>query len=220
MLKRMVRKLAVTGIAVVSATVLTALGATGGSAATTAAATPSHATAAATDRVGLADAPAAHVASAQSDAAASDPTWNLWAIAPENLVPDDLVCIRDTAHNDLVYLTNFDSCSDISFINEYTTSDGNAWWELQMDNGLCLNWSNPSVGGNGYFYADSCVAGDQDELFYNHVPDQLISLAGNVHYDQDAYFQPVGCAVTSNNDTSCVLIVWTQSYIFWSEEQT
>jgi hypothetical protein len=79
------------------------------------------------------------------------------------------------------------SCAQITYFNKYTTPNGNAWYEMKLGNGLCLNWLSVNYG----VFADSCIAGDANELFYTHVNGQFINLAGNKVYGEDTWLQPV-----------------------------
>ena len=127
------------------------------------------------------------------------------------------LCIYDTPHNAIVYTVNYETCSDISFINKYTTSNGNNWWELRLDNGLCLNWDSPADGGIGNVLADSCIAGDPNELFYNHIAGQLINLAGNYYYGEDTWLQWRVCGTTNNGEAWCGIFVYPYLYKGWFE---
>jgi hypothetical protein len=98
----------------------------------------------------------------------------------------------------------------IAFINRYVTSNGNAWWELNaVGTDQCLNWV---LTDQSMVYWDDCVPGDPNELFYNHVAGQLISLAGNEDSGLETYLQP-----QSPCDTLCVLVVTATPYTGWTE---
>jgi hypothetical protein len=100
----------------------------------------------------------------------------------------NVMCVPSAPpHNTQVNMIEYQSsCATVTYFNEYTTPNGNAWYEIKLGNGLCLNW-DPSGWG---VYADSCIAGDPNELFYTHVSGQLINLAGNEDTGEDTWLQP------------------------------
>jgi len=120
---------------------------------------------------------------------------------------ETIYCLYPETHGSITYVSD-EGEGDITFINKYVTANGNAWSEVQAG-GLCLNWS---LADNNTVYWDSCQPGDPNELFYNHVKGQLISLAGNEFYDADSYLQPDLCGVFI-----CELEVSTAKYTGWLE---
>jgi hypothetical protein len=121
-------------------------------------------------------------------------------------------CLVPSAHGYPAYLSEV-AAGSIVFINRYVTPNGNAWWELQsVEYGLCLNWAPAGPDGD-LVYWDSCQAGDANELFYNHVPGQLINLAGNETFDLESYLQPNVCS-----GLLCNLSVYTDpAFKEWAE---
>jgi len=133
-----------------------------------------------------------------------------------NLCPqvNTTLCVWTGEHNMPAALTNFRTDAQISFINEYTSPNGNRWYELEItQNGECLNWLP-----NGYVYLDSCVPLDANELWYNHVAGQLINLAGNEVTGHDTYLQPfeAGCLVNGAHE-ACPIIATNTFYGGWEE---
>jgi hypothetical protein len=126
---------------------------------------------------------------------------------------DRAYCVNAAAHGDMYWITNYAAVAHISFINEYTTSNGNNWWELTTGGGLCLNW-NPR---DHYVYSDSCIAGDANELWYNHVAGQLINLAGNLDTGHDTYLNFGTCLYQGSGFYACPLIATNTPYGGWVE---
>jgi hypothetical protein len=128
---------------------------------------------------------------------------------------NNTMCVFTGTHNLPSAITNFETDAQISFINEYTTPNGNAWYELEiMQIGECLNW-DPA---NGYVFDDSCQAGDANELWYNHVAGQLINLAGNEDNDADTYLAPLeGKCLFNGADEACPVAAGTAFYNGWTE---
>jgi hypothetical protein len=149
-------------------------------------------------------------ASAHSNAtyASSDPTYQLCLNNGAVLA----YCVWPAPHEDAFLITNYAAIASISFINKYTTSNGNAWYELETQNGLCLNWDSK----NELVYSDSCVKGDANELWYNHVAGELINLAGNKFYDADTYLNYEDC-ITEGMDTYCYLFATDVFFNGWVE---
>jgi hypothetical protein len=124
-------------------------------------------------------------------------------------------CLTTSAHGSPAYLSE-DAGQPITFINRYVTSNGNAWWELQaVETGLCLNWAPAADTGAEQLFWDSCVSGDANELFYNHVAGQLISLAGNEMFNADSYLTPICPAMIST--MLCTLVVQVPVWSGWTE---
>jgi hypothetical protein len=120
---------------------------------------------------------------------------------------DNGYCLAAGIHNDVYAITDF-TYTAISFINEYTTPNGNRWYEIQTSDGGCLNW-DPS---NHYVYDDACHSGDPNELWYNHVAGQLINLGGNEDTGHDTYLSHGTCS-----DGACPLGASNTSFSGWQE---
>jgi hypothetical protein len=116
-------------------------------------------------------------------------------------------CLAPGIHNDVYGITDF-STTSISFINEYTTSNGNHWYEIKTSDGGCLNW-DPS---NHYVYDDSCQPSDANELWYNHVAGELINLGGNENTGHDTYLSYGTCS-----NGACPLGASNTYFNGWSE---
>lgn len=196
---RRVRNLAVIGTTIASAIVLLALGATGASASGTVAGNAGHATVPGITVV--------HATPVAVGASAATAEYELCTTTTG-------YCLWPAPHTDPYYITNYSAIAEVSFINEYTTSDGNAWYELSTGSGLCLNWGGPS---NNFFYADSCQAGDANELFYNHVKGELINLAGNEYYDEDSYLAFYTCSEYAAGEDYCPLFLTNAQISIWAE---
>jgi hypothetical protein len=92
------------------------------------------------------------------------------------------ICVPNAPHNTSVNMISYSSyCAKISYINEYTTPNGSAWYELKLGNGFCLNWQSATE----VILADDCIAGDANELFYTHVSGQLTGRAATGRTTRD-----------------------------------
>jgi len=111
-------------------------------------------------------------------------------VPPENIylattIDGTPFCLAvNIAHGGNAYITaDTSACTPISFPVSVSVNNKN-WWEVEMSNDLCLNWSTDIL-----VYSDYCV-GDDNELWYNHDPGKLINLEGNIWEETDAYLQP------------------------------
>ncbi len=141
--------------------------------------------------------------------AASAASWYYMDVSANG----DSLCMAAPTHNDIVLVTNYAGCEAVTFIDP-TSYDGNTWWEIEASNGLCLNMVGGS--GNDYVYADSCVSGDYNELWYNHVAGQLLNLEGNISNGEDTFLLLGTCDVTGPAE-SCTMAAWPDTFTGWSE---
>src|SRR5215469_11631685 len=174
MLKRTVRSLVASGIAIVSATVLTALGATDASGAATAATQPGHTGAAANTVVQAA--PAAHV-NALAHVPATLATLANAATMPDGSPAQSASCpgyslkddgqtqggggyyLTDEGHNQIVRTTGTGSCWDFFGVSK-NCPNGGCFLIEDLNTSLCLNVAS------GYVYADSCQRVDHNEWWW------------------------------------------------------
>lgn len=159
MLKRKIRTLAVSGITIVAATVLTALFATGASATVTATANPGHADVAATTVVSATPAAANASATPNSDA------------TPYYVCNITLGCIGEPGHGNLVYV-RFARNITLNLVYQETVVDAYYWLRFNGTN-ECLNYS-PATG---FVYEDSCQPDDPNEMWEHHNGNLLGNLA-------------------------------------------
>jgi hypothetical protein len=147
------------------------------------------------------------VVSARGHTATGASTYILEEVDP---LTNNILCVDDAAHNAIVFTTNYLACAGITFTDPISYG-GNTWWELKLDNGLCLNWAT-----SGYVYADSCN-GDYNEHWYNHVRGELINLEGNLVTRHNTFLQPYVCTLLSNGDNYCSVAAVNSSYAGWIE---
>jgi hypothetical protein len=121
------------------------------------------------------------------------------------------LCMATPVHNEVVEVTNYAGCETVTFLNP-TTYNGNTWWEIEASNGLCLN-----MASRGYLYADSCVPGDYNELWYNHVAGYLLNLEGNLENGTDTFLQIPACPVDIPPSVACDMAAWPYRYTGWQE---
>lgn len=203
MLKPRMRNLAVTGITIVSATILTALFATtGASASVTATANPGHAGVAATTVVHAA--PAAANASAAPDSSTT----------PYYVCSTSLGCIFAPGHGGTVG-TRYARNTTLNLVFQETAPLGGVdydWYWLRF-NGTneCLNYSPTS----GFVYEDSCIKDDRNEMWEHHVGDFLYNAASGfyLYTCQDyrasllaASIPAGGCAIDTTSQYSWLFI--------------
>jgi hypothetical protein len=206
MVHRRLRKVTLTAITMASAIAFTAMDATGGSAATTAAANPGYVTA-----VRQQDSSARLVqvarANVRSGAAAAhgDPYYLCYASNHNE-------CVAPVIHTDVFDITGAFPYASLSFMDEYTTPNGNAWWLITEGDDLCLNWAGPDDNG---VYADTCQPGDPNELWYNHNPGQLINLGGNEDEGEESYL-----TLCPNSMLLCVVQPGFATIIVWYERSS
>jgi len=127
---------------------------------------------------------------------------------PDLCLANGAYCLTSAQHGDEYTITDPQYATAISFPYEYTTSNGNRWYEIQTVDGGCLNW-DPS---NKIVYDDSCVPGDPNELWYNHVAGQLINLGGNLDTGHDTWLDYGHCTVGG-----CVLVASNIYFNGWTE---
>jgi hypothetical protein len=142
------------------------------------------------------------------------PPENIYLVATINGIE---YCLPNVAHGSQAYVTrdvSVSNCSPIHFTGEYITPNGNAWWELEMSNGYCLNW-DPS---NQYVYSDNCVD-DFNELWYNHNAGQRINLEGNSTTGDDTSLVPNNSDGPINGLYAFPLPSY-DIYTGWSEQTT
>jgi hypothetical protein len=195
MLNRRMRNLAVTGMTIVSATVLTGLFATGASATVTP--NPRHAKLWAP--VSFAT-PAAANASATTGSSATGSY--ICSTNGGGVNGGGLGCIDEPGHNEQVYVRYVRNIQ-FNLVNE-ETADGYAFYEIQYTGTNppeCLNL-NPSTGFVG---EDSCQPGDPNELFEHHYGDLLGNLAWAEDLGIDPFYTPLS---TCNDAGNSRLIVF------------
>jgi hypothetical protein len=163
MLKRTARNLVITGMTIMSATLLTVLGAAGASATTTVATQHSHAgvTAKAVVQAG----PAAHIdALAHVPATLASPAQSAYC-AGYSLKDDGQTqggggyYLTDEGHNQPVETTGTGSCWDFFGVSS-SCPNGGCFVIQDLTEGFCLNVAD------GYVYADSCQSTDHNEWWW------------------------------------------------------
>jgi hypothetical protein len=150
-------------------------------------------------------------------AIAGVPPENIYLVTTINGIE---YCLPNVPHGQQAYVTDdvsTSNCSPIHFLGEQVTPNGNAWWELQMSNGNCLNWV--PYNGTVYYtvYSDSCVD-DWNELWFNHNAGQLINLEGNSSTGQDTSLVPNNSSGSINNlyafpDSDYIYSAWSEQTI-------
>lgn len=174
MLKRKIRTLAVSGITIVAATVLTALFATGASATVTATANPGHANVASNTVVHAA------TAAANTSATPDSSTTPYYVCSLGDSSEGGLGCIFAPGHGNIVGTRYTRSTTLNLVLQPQETAGGFAWYELRY-NGTneCLNWS-PATG---WVYEDSCIPNDPNEEWEHHGvngdPNVLVNFASD-----------------------------------------
>lgn len=137
-----------------------------------------------------------------------------------NEICETSYCVTPNVHGGIYVIESQDfypnTASTVSYLNKYTTPNGNAWYEIKTRDGGCLNYDPGSLGagnGSGFVYDDGCRPGDPYELWYTHVKGQFINLGGNEVSHHDTYLFFIDCV-----DNACALIASnTSPFAGWSE---
>lgn len=116
------------------------------------------------------------------------------------------LCVDTAVHNARFSITTgFVLSEDFIYVNSVTTSDGKTWWEIEArSNGYCLNWGGDS---HNAIYADNCVLGDKNELFFLNDIGRIVNMGANEYYERDTYLNYTTCtqAPAPNVGYSCPL---------------
>jgi hypothetical protein len=127
------------------------------------------------------------------------------------------LCVSNKVeHTDQVWLTTeTDSCAVMELINPGTTG----WLEMEItNNSNCFNWVRD--GNTGNVYSDSCVKGDDNELWYNKYAidtnTAFENLEGNSSTGHQTYLAPQWNA----NAKTWYLIASTNPFTGWDVVST